>query len=157
MPPRGASPAGGSGLGGLGAAAAGAARARAGRGLEGRACRRRTLADDRQQNAGDEEARGQHRRRARQEVRLAAPGEKAAAATAADAERATLGALPKHDCHKGGGDHEVNDEKNGLHEIPWLRGVAGSVSRARGASTPVRGGPLDHGRAGPYQPGAAAV
>ncbi|GAC1339373.1 MAG: hypothetical protein NVSMB26_27170 [Beijerinckiaceae bacterium] len=48
---------------------------------------------------------------------MAAAGEEAARTAAADAERATLGALEEHGDDKRDDHHEVDDDKNGLHEL----------------------------------------
>jgi hypothetical protein len=85
------------------------------------------LGDERQQDAGREKRRGEAGRRARKQIGRAAPGEKAAATAAADAQRTAFGALQQHHGDQRRGDHQMENEKGGLHgNLLQLEGMPGT-------------------------------
>ena len=110
----------------------------------------RMLGKQRQQDAGGEKGRGEPGRRARQQVRRAAPGEKAAATAAADAQRAAFRTLQQHDGHQRRGDHQMENEKGGRHgNLLQLEGMPGTgfggvlyADRAAGLGGPKTGVPV---------------
>ena len=67
----------------------------------------------------------------RQQIGRAAPGQKAAAAAAADAQRAAFGTLQQHDADQRRGDHQMQDEKRCRHgNLLQLRGCPSRVLAA---------------------------
>ena len=71
--------------------------------------------DDRHEKRSGEEHRRQDGGRARERVRLTAPGHEAAGSSARP-KRPALGALQEDDRDEGDDDENVNDDQDGLHE-----------------------------------------
>src|SRR4029078_12358749 len=73
---------------------------------------------NRQEEAGREEARGEDRRGLGQRIAGTAAGHESAA-TAADAKRPALGTLQQDDANQRHRDHDVNQKKNRDHGVAF--------------------------------------